>query len=186
MRRRLLVDVDEVVGDFLTPTLTAIAKVTGTITFRADQTEWNIFASLTPSDREAVFSGFIDQPGFAREMPVHEEAAYMINLLSEYVDIQFVTSPWRRSKTWVYDRNQWLEEHFPLGVGKRVCHTAEKECVVGDFLIDDKPDNVVRWKKAHPRGQAILLKKPYNAGFESSLPILHTDDWDFIEDVCRY
>ena len=104
-------------------------------------------------------------PGIKEKLKQFKDAGHQIIWL---------TAPWKQSQTWCYDRTIWIERHFG-DISKNVIYASHKEDVPGDILIDDNPENLRKWKTAHPDGEAILFRQPWNV-FESMSFISGWDD----------
>lgn len=158
MRRlRLLVDVDEVLGDFQTPALDIMAKVTGRRYRPEDFEVWDIFSVLTDEQKELVFAE-IEKPGFCSNLKPLRGAVEAIRYLRSLVDIFPVTSPFH-SVPWVTERNQWLGDHFGWKKSE-IVHTSAKFLVRGDAILDDKPEHIVAWTAEYPAGLGMLWHIP--------------------------
>jgi 5'(3')-deoxyribonucleotidase len=77
--------------------------------------------------------------------------------------ITWLTSPYDSCPDWGGIRNAWIRQRFG---GDSVIIERNKEKIDGDVLVDDKPDNIRKWKKAHPVGHAILFETQFNRDFE--------------------
>jgi hypothetical protein len=79
----------------------------------------------------------------------------------DLVELHVVTTSWTGAPYWPGEREAWLGEK--LGVPARaVTFTAHKHRLVGDVLVDDKYETLVRWKAHHRRGVAILWRASWN------------------------
>lgn len=167
--KRLLLDVDGVVADFIELYL-GLANTTLNRTYtRADAEKgWRVDKSLglTRKEKDMVESKLSD-PGRALELQVLPGAVDAVRELSTLVDIYFVTSPWYSSPTWMHDRSNWLKEHFG-SVGKQVIHTKHKHVCVGDYFVDDKIENVNKWAAHHEDKMSILWGQPWNMSTHNS------------------
>lgn len=100
------------------------------------------------------------KPGFAKTIMPHPAALTAVRQLQKLgAELVFMTKPYAKSRSWVHDREAWLAEHFP---GIPTIHTAHKQYVVGDWLVEDAPHNIEPWLAAHPNGRAILVRQPWN------------------------
>lgn len=153
MQEPVLVDVDEVLGDFQTPALDIIAEVTGRRYQLEDFTTWDIFEVLTKEEADTVFA-CLKQQGFASRMVPTPGSQDFIRELSKMAKVYIVTSPFP-SLTWVGERTQWVRDHFGIP-SKQVVHTAAKYLVRGRALLDDKPEHTESWLKANPGELAML------------------------------
>lgn len=83
------------------------------------------------------------EEGMFLSFPPIEGAIDAVQLLlgDPRFDVYFVsTAPWSNPSAWT-DKRLWLEQHFGEGVKKRLVLTHRKDLVVGDVLIDDRPNN---------------------------------------------
>lgn len=163
----ILIDVDGVVVDFVTPVLETLHLINGN-TYALDMvTEWDIVRCLgLDRDDWAECTQMIQAPGFARNLKPLPGAIEAVKLLSKDHDVYFCTADWRGSTTWVYDRNHFLTDHFGP-VGKKTIHTSFKERVYGDILIEDKASTVLNWTKRWGN-LAMLIDRPYNRRFRDA------------------
>ena len=83
------------------------------------------------------------EEGMFMSFPPIEGAIDAVQLLlgDSRFDVQFVsTAPWSNPSAWT-DKRLWLEQYFGEEVKKRLVLTHRKDLVVGDVLIDDRPNN---------------------------------------------
>jgi 5'(3')-deoxyribonucleotidase len=152
-RKRLLIDVDEVLADFHTPFLSVVERVLGRRMTMDEFPEWDLFKAFEPDDRKLVFDAMCE-PHYCLNFPVAEGALEAVKALREIVEVTPVTRPFP-SPTWVYDRTLWLKEHFGFE-DIEIVNTGAKYLVWGDAFLDDHPENVVSWEEYHPEGVAML------------------------------
>lgn len=152
-RKRLLVDVDEVLADFQTPALEIAHRLTGKRLTPFDYEVWDMFTLFTEAEKRAIFEE-IEKPGFCRTLLPRPGAIEAIREIQTLVDVYPVTSPFH-SLTWVHERNAWLQEHFGFK-SSQVVHTSAKFLVLGDAFIDDNPSHVAAWQAEHPGGVPML------------------------------
>jgi 5'(3')-deoxyribonucleotidase len=169
---RVLLDCDGVLADFLTPAFAILNRLSGLNRKMDELKEWDIF-SLFSRTYEDQFYQECSQPGFCVGLQVLPGMVEFVEKLHEIANVYVVTSsmnvkikgPEKRPawhKTWAHEREHWLEEHFGI-LPKRVIHTSEKYVCIGDVLIDDKPQNIVEWERAHgPKGIGLLWGTSYN------------------------
>ncbi len=158
MRKRLLVDVDEVLADFQTPMFEALYELYGRRASAEDCEVWDCFSLMSPNEKKGVFS-IIEHPGWCRALKPKEGAQAAIEELRKLVDVFAVTSHFPTSRTWVHERDVWLQEHFHFE-RPHIVHTSSKYIVSGDAFLDDNPGHVNAWKAAHPNGLAMLWHIP--------------------------
>lgn len=177
---KVLLDVDGVLADFLTPALGILGRLTGR-SWRAEEiTSWDLFEIVGKRWEEPFFETCA-VPGFAAALEVCGGAKEAVAVLREISDLYVVTSPMHLSPTWTYEREEWIRSHFGIG-GNRIVHTAAKYLCVGDVFVDDRPYNVQKWRYEHPSGLGILWDAPYNR-LERGLP--RTSDWSDVIQAVR-
>ncbi len=157
MRKRLLVDVDEVLADFQTPMFDALFDLYGRRMKPEDCEVWDCFSVMTPNEKRGVFS-IIEHPGWCSSLRPKDGARTAIEALRKIVDVFAVTSPFP-SRTWVHERDHWLKTHFDFS-NKEIVHTSAKYLVKGDAFLDDNPAHVIEWKREHPEALAMLWHIP--------------------------
>lgn len=158
-----LIDVDEVLADFANHVYdcTGIERPTTDLT-------WDIFERMTPEERERA-EAVVNAEGFCESLPVcHGAQEGVESLRGLGCHMVAVTSPWKRSKTWGYERRLWLEKHFNI---TDVILTNQKFRVRGDYLLDDRLEHVVGWAESAQRLDrnrsdkfdcALLWATPFN------------------------
>jgi 5'(3')-deoxyribonucleotidase len=75
-------------------------------------------------------------------------------------DVFVVTTP-NHSLYWYYERVEWLRKNMGIPPNQ-VIFTYSKDICEGDFFLDDCPDHVVAWQKAHPKGLGMMWNSPNN------------------------
>lgn len=100
---------------------------------------------LNEGETDIVYSE-IGRRRFASELRPLPGAVEGVKEIAEFADILFVTSPFKTSHTWGYDRTQALIEHFGE-LGTRVISTKYKYAVSGDVLVDDNVDHLREWSE---------------------------------------
>ena len=159
-RPRVLLDVDGVLADFLTPALAFVKGVTGKTYQAADMTTWDIF-EIIGKEWEQPFFEACNRPGFAASLDVYPGAQEGVARLQEVAEVYIVTSPLNHNPTWTHEREGWLLRHFGIP-SNRVVHTSAKYLCVGDALVDDRPLNIRRWNEEHPTGAGLLWDASWN------------------------
>lgn len=82
-------------------------------------------------------------PGLFRNLKPIKDAVGSVNKLlsSEQYDVYFLsTAPWNNPSAWT-DKRLWIEEQFGDKINRRLILTHRKDLVMGDILIDDRPNN---------------------------------------------
>jgi 5'(3')-deoxyribonucleotidase len=162
--KRVLVDVDGVLADFVAKYLQLVHEVTGKQFTHEQVTEFDIGKALglTPEQSGAVARGVLT--GFASMLEPLPGAVEGLRRLREISEVYIVTSPWNKCETWMSERERWLRVHFDFP-HSHVLHGSAKHLVRGDILIDDKTETWESpWNKRDPWAGVL------------------TNDWDR---VCR-
>lgn len=159
---RFLTDVDEVLADFVGPAAEVIRRVVGPHWTFADapQDSWDMFGNLT-ADEMKVVDAIINAPGYCAGLKVHKGAQAFVKRLHELCDEVFACTSHMHSPAWVFERDNWLGEHFEID-RDHVIHTSAKYVCEGDFFLDDKPSHVIAWQAEHPNGVGMLWTTEHN------------------------
>lgn len=184
VKNRILIDVDGVIANFIDFYVKIASDTLNKELFIINQFSWDCGDAIGLSEHEktkvhkALFS-----KGAALKIDPYEGAIDSVKELSIYNDIYFVTTPLDESETWAGDRIKWLASYFGQELGSKYILTRDKFTVYGDILIDDKPDNVIKWKEAWPKSLPILWSHEYN----SLTPgIIRTNKWSRIKSLSKH
>lgn len=198
-RPRVLLDVDGVLADFVGAWLSIVNSVTGQQFTKEDVDDWSILESFEKrgvkdiARIKKICNAATGMEGFCADLAVLDGAQEAVRQLQSMADVFIVTSPWH-SKQWTYERDQWVKNHFGI---KRdhVVHTSAKYLISGDFLVDDKIENILGdtvkgtpgWLEENPTGCGIVWEMPYNRGTPIPSGVMRTNNWDkVIEAVSWY
>ncbi|HAI58717.1 MAG TPA: 5'-3'-deoxyribonucleotidase [Xanthomonadaceae bacterium] len=112
-----------------------------------------------PHLEEAVVSVYT-APGFYRALPpVPGAVEAMAELLDLGHDVRICTSPLNQYRYCVPEKYEWVEAHLGPAFVQRMVVTKDKTLVVGDVLVDDKPDVT---GACQPAWRHVLYDQPYN------------------------
>lgn len=160
----ILLDVDGLVADFVGCALDVLHEETGHDWKREHVTEWgfdSILATMRPAEIRRFWGAF-RMPGVAASLDMFPGSIEGVKLLTDAGHtVVWVTAPMAGSPTWAFERGCWLEDRWP---GTPVVSTAHKQLVVGDYLVDDKPQNLLEWGfgEGGSCGVGLLWDAPYN------------------------
>ena len=159
--KRLLLDVDGIIGNFTKLYLDCLLEGTGIKKMEDDVDQWDIATALeiTP-EQDAMAWNILSLPHRAFNIEPYPYAVDAVKVFATLFDVYFVTSP-TDSPTWVYDRNQWLRQYFG-NLGKKVVHTTQKHICGGDYFVDDKPGAAAEWQEHNQNGVGIIWDRLYN------------------------
>lgn len=174
-KKRLLIDVDEVLADFAGPFIQTAYEITGIRYTEDDFDGWDLFEAL-PSDevRKTVFKA-MQAPGYCSNFPVKPGALEAVRELRKIVEVTPTTRPFP-SPTWKHDRDVWLWDHFGFE-GDEIVNCTKKFLVHGDAFLDDSPENVILWQAAHPDGVA-MLQHSFATKKQTEYDYLRVITWD--------
>jgi len=184
-----LVDVDGVICDF-TRFYIRCAKRARVLPTDFDDAwqpnHWSIGKSLdlTREGREAVHRVLSTHGAVHLGMEPYEGALLGVKKLMLVADVYFPTASFKDNTTWESDRRAWFRDHLGEEAASRLIFTDHKDVVFGDVFVDDKPENLLAWKKRWS-GLGVLWPQPYN----HELPELRrpsTRDWDWLIDQVSF
>jgi 5'(3')-deoxyribonucleotidase len=184
-RKRIWVDVDEVLADFQSGVFGIVAHAFGRSmsaeAFTGD--EWDMFKGFDPEELKLVLKE-CERPGFCAGLAIVPGAIEGLAKLRTIADVYAVTSHFH-SQTWVFERDWWLQRYMAFERGN-IVHTSAKHLITADACLDDKPANVLNWKAAHPHGLAMLWSIP-NTRKIPNLEAYRVHDWNEVYDrVANY
>ena len=158
----VLLDIDGVAASFIEGCRTTAEQLIGRSFHHDDIDQWLIEKALGMDEAQTqALYRTVTSEGWCRALPVYEHAKEAIAKIREYATVIPLTSHHHDSKTWAWERDEWILEH--LGIPKvDVIHTHRKFQVDGDVFIDDKPSHLRLWLARRPRRRAVLFQRRYN------------------------
>jgi 5'(3')-deoxyribonucleotidase len=183
MKKRILLDCDGVLADFCSLCFDFIEKNIGKKFAHEDVKQWDVFEALGVKYLENDFRSYISSGGKCSDIAPYVESISAVHDLKKDFEIVVVTSPLHVT-SWVVERTDWLKRHF--GFKKEdIIFATRKECVTGDFLIDDHVENCSSWKEQHHKGVSLLWDAPYNRSkITKSLGVTRVHGWDEVKKEC--
>lgn len=163
----VLLDCDGVLADFVKSYLTwlnASAYARPGEPYRQDEVhEFDIGKALgLPDNMWVEFSAWLNADETRLQFDVlGSSTVEAVRLLKQNCDVLCLTSPLSDCDLWVARRNTWLKQHFSIKKDD-IFHGSRKELVRGDFLVDDRLDNILRWAEANPLSRGLLFDQPWN------------------------
>lgn len=177
MRPLVLLDVDGVLADFITPAFKIANGLLGTDHKPDDLDIWDMAEWLKLEKHQSTaFYDAVKLEGFHDDLPVYPGAVEGVKRLQEIADVHIVTSP-MYGKTWCSERWNWLYKHFGIK-SKDVTHTHAKHYFRGDFLVDDKPENVLKWQSRNAEGTGLLWDQKYNWALIGEKVFIRVQSWN--------
>ena len=109
--------------------------------------------SLAFPDKTAV-QRFVRTPGFFRTVPLIMGSVDAIKSLMDDFDVYIVSAAMEFPLS-LYEKKQWLEEHFPFISWKNIVFCGDKSIIKTDYLIDDHLKNLDNFS-----GIPLLFTRP--------------------------
>lgn len=106
-------------------------------------------------DKTAV-RRYLNKPDFFRTIPVAKDAQDVVKDLQAHYDI-FVVSAAMEFPRSLFEKKEWLAEHFPFISWKNIVFCGNKEIINTDFLIDDHAKNLIGFS-----GKSLLFDTFHN------------------------
>jgi len=132
------VDMDGVLADTETHFIYYYENETGEKVDR--KTMLGVPESLAFPDKTAV-QRFVHTPGFFRTVPLIADSVAAIKSLMDDFDVYIVSAAMEFPLS-LYEKKQWLEEHFPFISWKNIIFCGDKSIIKTDYLIDDHIKNL--------------------------------------------
>lgn len=169
LRTRVLIDVDDVCGQFRRLYLDTIRELFGVeITLDQSSRDYDVdkFSPLEEWQKAQVWR-VINSQGWATKMEPMPGAVEAIQRIAQHHQVSFITKPLKSSPTWGADRRRWISRHFGPKLAEKVHSTSAKEEVDGNFLIEDRLSYCEAWsedRREHSKRkfEAVLFAWPYN------------------------
>ena len=158
---RILLDVDGILADFVTPCVAHVNEIMGTTYTVDDVDRWDIMEALDvpPKVATEVFDRMKEKDA-CYNLAVYSGAQEAVEGLKAIGEVFAVTAP-MSGPNWAHERERWLNLHFGIKPAN-VISTSAKHCVAGDILIEDKTSTLIKWREHHAHGYGVLWHRPSN------------------------
>lgn len=157
---RILLDVDGVLGDFAGEVIRFCNKGLASdepLWTIHDATDFDILEAMGLEHLQEDLDQHLIDTDYCLHMPVLPGAVEFVEKLYHLDhEVVVVTSPHRGVPKWCSQRMEWLYHHFGIHADD-VIFARVKHRVMGDCLVDDKPENVEGFG-----ARGILLDQPWN------------------------
>lgn len=139
---RLIIDMDYVLADNMTPWLGAYNKEYNDNLSVEDIDTWALHDLTKPDCGEKIYD-YIHEPGFFRYLkPLPNSLEVMEKLFKEGHEIIIATAVPKGATTGYYDKRMWVEEHLPFLDYQNVIASHKKHVISGGLMFDDGPHNL--------------------------------------------
>jgi 5'-nucleotidase len=152
-RTSIAVDMDGVLADTESHFIQYYEKESGAIVDR--KTLLGIPENLGFPDKTAV-QRYVRTPGFFRTLPLIKGGVAAIKKLMEHFDVYIVSAAMEFPLS-LFEKKQWLEEHFPFISWKNIVFCGDKSIIKTDYMIDDHLKNL-----DHFSGIPLLFTASHN------------------------
>jgi 5'(3')-deoxyribonucleotidase len=152
---RILIDMDEVMADAIERFFEWYERDFGVRYTRGD-IDGTKLANIVPAEHHDIVKNYPHQPGFFKDLPVIEYSKEVIKELNDKYEV-YIVSAAMEFKYSLYDKYEWLDEHFPFIHWKRRVLCGDKSVAKGDVLIDDHDFNLSVFD-----GRRIIFTAPHN------------------------
>lgn len=182
---RILIDLDGIVCDTLDYWLSKIADASGVRAQVNDITKWELeqCPPLDKVDPKIIF-GLLNSPTFMAYAPEMPGAVEALRLLNSRHKVYLLTA--RHGRNAMPETLDWVETHLPfLNWTRQVIFCHDKSLIPADVLIDDRAENLEKYKIQwggsahwiHHYPLCIGLAYPYNKQLQDD-PAYHIEkDW---------
>lgn len=165
-RRRIAIDMDEVMADALAEHIRRYNATFGT-TLTAAQLRGHHLEDWVPAIHREAAEAMYDASFFA-DLEVMPDCRDVIRELADRHDVLIVTAA--MDVPCSFDAKfRWLQRHFPFIPASQIVFCGDKGLVDADYLIDDRARHFARFK-----GEPLLYSAPHNAA-ETRYP--RVDSW---------
>ena len=154
-KKIVAIDMDEVLADFLKKELRIYEEEFG-VTYTPEDLNGHELYQVVPEEHRDIVYGYPHRPGFFRDLEVMQDSQEVVAELQEKYEV-FVVSAAMEFRDSLVDKRDWLGDHFPSISWKHVVFCGFKHIIRGDYLIDDRADNLKFFF-----GQPLLFSAPHN------------------------
>ncbi len=154
-RKIICVDMDEVIADALGEHLLRYNRDFNEKLTMADlHGKW--IWDFVPPERLSQLERYIRTDDFFAKLEVMPHAQRVLHRLQEQYEV-FIATAAMEVPTSFTSKFEWLKAHFPFIRPSHIVFCGDKGILRGDFLIDDNPRQLRRF-----RGEGILYSAPAN------------------------
>jgi 5'(3')-deoxyribonucleotidase len=150
--------------------------------FRFDERDFGKRRSLEEiigKPESAAFPGakeYVRTKDFFRTAPVMKESQSILSELNKRYEI-FIVSAATEFPQSLFEKHEWLNEHFPFITWQQMVFCGSKTIVEADIMIDDHFKNL-----DHFKGTTFLFSQPHNL-LQSSGKHKRVNSWKDIADI---
>jgi len=158
-RKIICVDMDEVIADALGEHLVRYNRDFGEqVTLDDLHGKW--IWDYVPPERLSALETYMRSDDFFAVLDVMPESQRVLERLQSRYEVFIATAAMEVPSSF-NAKFQWLARHFPFIPSSHIVFCGDKGILRGDFLIDDNPRQLRRF-----RGEGILYSAPANVHIE--------------------
>lgn len=155
---RILIDMDDVMADAVARFLEWYERDFG-VTISREKLHGTKLRDIVPPEHSQTVLMYPHQKGFFKDLPVIEDSKEVIEAMNNKYEV-FIVSAAMEFKHSLYEKFEWLDEHFPFIPWKRRVFCGDKSIAKGDVLIDDHDFNLSVFA-----GRPIVFTAPHNVHY---------------------
>ena len=156
----VLVDVDGVLERLVPPWVRALNVKYGTNVKPEEVTEWDITKFFQGLSRNQVFSPLHTKELWANLQPMEGAVEYLKKLKNDGHVVTLVTAAHPDT---VLDKWKFINRNFPYISFNDIIIAHQKQLIMGNVLIDDKPENLLNGFY-----YGLLMDAPHNQNFDET------------------
>lgn len=160
----ILVDFDGVMNNLIPHWCDWLNEEHKTTVTEKDITDWDMTQFFPMLSRTKIYEPLKSEEFWKQSYPMENALYYLEKLHDRGFEIYVCTSSWHN--TIDYKFRLMCQKHFPFIDFKHFIVTYNKSMIYGDYLIDDKPENLI--SKYRDREHSILFTQYHNKNKECS------------------
>ena len=170
--KRIAVDMDEVIADTVAEHLIRYNRdYNGNITKEDLHGKW--IWDVVSIDRHPRLEEYLRSDDFFDVLDVIPDAQRVLKSLQQHFEV-FIASAAMEVPTSFNAKYRWLARHFPTIPATNIVFCGDKSILRADYLIDDNPRQLRRFKREERRSlrvrTGILYDAPHNAAVTGFTP----------------
>jgi len=172
----ILVDQDDVIADFEEQFRKEWTKKHPDLIYipREQRTAFYIVENY-PLEYKDLIKEVQNAEGFCRNMPPIEGGIEAIKEMAAMgIEVSICTSPLTSSKYCASEKFEWVDYYLGREWMKKLVITSDKTKVLGDYLIDDRPE--IKGIE-QPIWEHIIFDQPWNRNVKNSKRIVNWQNW---------
>lgn len=168
--KRVIVDIDSICADILTPWLAIYNAKKGLNLTVDDVKSWDMHKM--PGAALDVYD-VLGIEGFFRGLEPLPGAIPSVAMLNATHEVLLVTAA--ETPISFKEKAEWVRQHMPFLTKRQLVLMHEKQLIPADYFVDDNPKTAAAYRAAHPDAKILTIAYPYN--IESQAYNLHALDW---------